>query len=117
MRALLVVNPRASTTTAAGRDVIAHALASQVKLDVAQTRHRGHAAELAAQAHADGIELVVVLVGHGHFSRVLAARWLGLPAVAGVGFALDAGAVSVLGDERGMPRLDHVNVPPLATRT
>jgi probable phosphoglycerate mutase len=52
----------------------------------------------------------VVLVGHGHFSRVLTARWLGLPATAGVGFKLDAGGLTVLGDERGEPRLDHVNL-------
>jgi broad specificity phosphatase PhoE len=52
----------------------------------------------------------VVLVGHGHFSRVLTARWLGLPASAGVGFKLDAGGLTVLGDERGEPRLDHVNL-------
>ncbi len=52
----------------------------------------------------------VVLVGHGHFSRVLTARWLGLPPTAGVGFKLDAGGLSVLGDERGVPRLDHINL-------
>jgi probable phosphoglycerate mutase len=52
----------------------------------------------------------VVLVGHGHFSRVLTARWLALPARAGVGFGLDAGGLTVLGDERGVPRLDHVNL-------
>jgi len=54
----------------------------------------------------------VVLVGHGHFSRVLAARYLGLAAVAGVHFALDAGGITVLGLERGVPRLDRVNVTP-----
>jgi broad specificity phosphatase PhoE len=52
----------------------------------------------------------VVLVGHGHFSRVLTARWLDLPAAAGVDFMLDAGGLTVLGDERGVPRLDHVNL-------
>ena len=52
----------------------------------------------------------VVLVGHGHFSRVLTARWLGLPAGGGVGFKLDPGGLTVLGDERGVPRLDHVNL-------
>lgn len=52
----------------------------------------------------------VVLVGHGHFSRVLTARWLGLSASGGVGFKLDAGGLTVLGDERGEPRLDHVNL-------
>ena len=52
----------------------------------------------------------VVLVGHGHFSRVLTARWIGQPATAGVHYALDAGGVTVLGEERGVPRLDHVNL-------
>jgi probable phosphoglycerate mutase len=55
----------------------------------------------------------VVLVGHGHFSRVLAARWIGLPATCGVHLALDPGCLTVLGHERGVPRLDHVNLPPL----
>lgn len=54
----------------------------------------------------------VVLAGHGHFSRVLMARWVGLPATEGVRFAMDAGAWTVLGHERGVPRLDHVNVLP-----
>jgi broad specificity phosphatase PhoE len=52
----------------------------------------------------------VVLVGHGHFSRVLTARWIGLPATGGVRFAMDAPAWTVLGDERGVPQLAHVNV-------
>lgn len=56
----------------------------------------------------------VVLVGHGHFGRVLAARWIGLPAVGGVHLKMDAAAVTVLGDERGAPRLDAVNVVPPA---
>jgi broad specificity phosphatase PhoE len=52
----------------------------------------------------------VVLVGHGHFSRVLTARWIGLPATGGVRFAMDAPAWTVLGDERGVPQLAHVNI-------
>jgi probable phosphoglycerate mutase len=58
----------------------------------------------------------VVLVGHGHFSRVLVATWLGLPPTSGVHFALDAAAISVLGDERGVPQLRRLNVPPLPER-
>lgn len=54
----------------------------------------------------------VILVGHGHFSRVLAARYLGLAATAGVHFALNAGGITVLGQERAVPRLDHVNITP-----
>lgn len=54
----------------------------------------------------------VVLVGHGHFSRVLLARWIDLPATEGVRFAMDAPAWAVLGDERGVHRIDHLNVGP-----
>ena len=52
----------------------------------------------------------VVLVGHGHFSRVLMARWIGLPATGGVRVMMDAASWSVLGDERGVPQLARVNV-------
>ena len=42
----------------------------------------------------------VLLVGHGHALRALAARWLGLAVTEGRLFALDTGTVSVLGHER-----------------
>jgi broad specificity phosphatase PhoE len=54
----------------------------------------------------------VVLVGHGHFSRVLTARWIGQPASGGVHFRMDPAGVTVLGFERGVPRLDHLNQRP-----
>lgn len=54
----------------------------------------------------------VILVGHGHFSRALVARWLGLPAAEGVRFALDPAGLSVLGHERGVRQLTHSNMPP-----
>ncbi|MEJ2868822.1 acid phosphatase [Actinomycetospora sp. OC33-EN08] len=53
----------------------------------------------------------VILVGHGHASRVLIARYLGLPPSAGVGFAFDPASVTVLGHERGEHRIDLLNVP------
>ncbi|GAA2790594.1 acid phosphatase [Saccharopolyspora taberi] len=63
---------------------------------------------LAAVRHA---ESDVVLVGHGHFSRSLIARWIGEPVGSGVRFALDPAAVTVLGRERGVPQVVRSNIP------
>jgi diacylglycerol kinase family enzyme len=65
MRALLVVNPAATTTTRKVRDVLVRALSTELKVDVAETTHRGHARELAVQAAAEGVDVVVTLGGDG----------------------------------------------------
>jgi broad specificity phosphatase PhoE len=57
----------------------------------------------------------VILVGHGHFSRVLVAAWLGLPPGSGVHFGLDAAGIAELGDERGVPQVHRLNIPPIAS--
>lgn len=54
----------------------------------------------------------VIIVGHGHFSRVLTARWIGLDATNGVHFGLEPAGVTMLGDERGVPQIEYLNVPP-----
>jgi hypothetical protein len=68
---VLVVNPKATATTAAGRDVLAHALASEVKLDIVETDYRGHAMAAAAQAMVDGADLVVAHGGDGTVNEVV----------------------------------------------
>ncbi len=65
MRALLIVNPHATSTTRLGRDVITRALASAVELAVVETRYRGHAASLAGAAVRAGDGLVFTLGGDG----------------------------------------------------
>ena len=71
VRALLVVNPNATTTTARARDVLVRALRSEVDLEIGSTQHRGHAADLAHEARLGGIDLVVALGGDGTVNEVV----------------------------------------------
>ncbi|MGV0604337.1 diacylglycerol/lipid kinase family protein [Mycolicibacterium sp. XJ1904] len=71
MRAVLIVNPNATSTTPAGRDLLAHALESRVKLTVAHTDHRGHAIEIARDAARDGVDVLIVHGGDGTVNEVV----------------------------------------------
>ncbi|RFU21874.1 diacylglycerol/lipid kinase family protein [Geodermatophilus marinus] len=65
MRALVVANPAATTTTRAVRDRVLALLRGDLKVDLAETRARGHGAALARQAVVDGVDVLVVLGGDG----------------------------------------------------
>ncbi len=71
MRALLVINPAATATNARRRDVLIQALGSELKLDVAHTRHRRHAEELGRQAVTDEVDVVVAVGGDGTVHEVV----------------------------------------------
>ncbi|SBO42834.1 histidine phosphatase family protein [Cyanobium sp. NIES-981] len=53
----------------------------------------------------------VALFAHGHLLRVLAARWLGLPAAAGAHLLLDTSTLSTLAWYQGVPALGCWNAP------
>ncbi len=57
-----------------------------------------------------------VLVAHGHFLRVLAARWIGLDPHCGALLALDAGGYGVLGYEHETPVITRWNLTPSGDR-
>ena len=71
VRAVLIVNPNATSTTQAGRDLLAHALESRVKLTVAHTDHRGHAIEIARDAAREGVDVLIVHGGDGTVNEVV----------------------------------------------
>ena len=53
----------------------------------------------------------VALVGHGHASRVLAARWVGEPASFGGRLRLDTATLSELGHDHEREAIGHWNAP------
>lgn len=65
---------------------------------------------LIARVRGSGVSRVA-LVGHGHFSRVIGARWVGAPVAAGEWLEFDTASWSRLGWDRGTAVLDHWNVP------
>ncbi len=71
MRALLIVNPKATATTPRARDVLFRALGSDLKVDVVETERRGHAIELGRDATEQGLDLVVALGGDGTVNEVV----------------------------------------------
>jgi broad specificity phosphatase PhoE len=51
----------------------------------------------------------VALFAHGHIFRVFAARWLGLPVLAGCHFLLDTATLNILGYDREIPAVTTWN--------
>jgi diacylglycerol kinase family enzyme len=108
MRAVLIVNPAATSTTPAGRDLLAHALKSRLELTVEHTNHRGHGTELGHAAAQAGVDLVVVHGGDGSVSGVVngilgppgAPRPDHVPAVA----VVPGGSANVLARSLGISR-------------
>jgi len=85
VRALLIVNPYATSTTAVRREVITHALASQLDLDVVQTRYRGHASHVAEGAAREGLGLVLTLGGDGTVNEAVNGMLRACPPAGGPG--------------------------------
>lgn len=69
MRALLIINPRATSTSGQTAEPVVRELDASLALDTAQTRYRGHARELAAAA--GDYDLVVALAGDGTLNEVV----------------------------------------------
>ena len=114
MRALLVVNPKATTTNERSRDVLVRALRSEVDLTVEYTMKRGHAAGLARAAAASGVDLVVTLGGDGTVNEAVNGLMTAQPSLAARGTApafrlpalavVPGGSTNVFARALGLPR-------------
>ena len=98
-RVLLVVNPVARTVSKPTLAVIEKALSADFRLEVIETKERGHANEIAAQAVAEGVDLVVVFSGDGTINEVLNAL-AGSEVALGV---IPGGATNILVRALGIP--------------
>ncbi|QXJ24656.1 diacylglycerol kinase family lipid kinase [Actinomadura graeca] len=65
MRAMLIANPKATSTSRRARDLLARAFSGDLDLVIAETSHRGHATELARRAAAEEYDAVIALGGDG----------------------------------------------------
>jgi diacylglycerol kinase family enzyme len=102
-RVLLIVNPVARTYSKPVLAVIEKALSADFRLEVVETKGRGHAKELAAQAAGEGIDMVAVLSGDGTINEVVNALAGSETALA----PLPGGATNILVRALGLP-LDPV---------
>ena len=104
MPALLIVNPHATATTQLRRDVITHALASQMDLEVVETRYRGHAGTLARKAASDGFQLILTLGGDGTVNEAVNGLLHGLKPGTDPAFApVPGGNANVFTRALGLP--------------
>lgn len=99
-RALLVFNPQATSVSPAVRDVIAHALSSAMKVEIAETKRRHHATHLAEGAAHEGFDQIVALTGDGTLNEI--ANGLigtGVPVI-----PLPGGGTNVFARTMGLPK-------------
>ena len=71
VRALLIANPLATTTTQPVLDAIVSTLAARAQIEVVETRYRGDARQIARRAADEGWDALLVLSGDGTINEVV----------------------------------------------
>ncbi|MFF4238085.1 diacylglycerol/lipid kinase family protein [Actinomadura geliboluensis] len=104
MRAMLIANPKATSTSRRARDILMRAFTGDIDLVLAETGHRGHATELARQAAVDGYDVVIALGGDGTVNEAVNGLLADgpspdLPALA----VLPSGSANVFARALGLP--------------
>jgi diacylglycerol kinase family enzyme len=99
VRALLLYNPTATTTSSAVIDVITRALRGSLELEAVPTKRRNHAGFLAVGAADEGFDVVIVLGGDGTVNEVIQGI-----ATTSVALAIiPGGSTNVLARSLGLP--------------
>jgi diacylglycerol kinase family enzyme len=101
VRGLLIVNPQATSTSGNVAASVAGGLAGLVDLDVAYTRYRGHARELAAAA--TDFDVVLVYGGDGAVNEVVNGLMSAPPASRPALAAIPGGGGNVFARALGLP--------------
>ncbi|MGH3588453.1 MAG: diacylglycerol/lipid kinase family protein [Pseudonocardia sp.] len=101
---MLIANPKATSTSRRARDLLMRAFTGDLDLVLAETGHRGHAAELSRQAAVDGYDVVIVLGGDGTVNEAVNGLLAhgpspDLPALA----VLPSGSTNVFARTLGLP--------------
>lgn len=104
MRALLIANPKATSTSRRVRDLLVRTFSAGLDLELAETGYRGHATALAEQAAVDGYDVVVACGGDGTVNEAVNGLLAGgpspdLPALA----VLPCGSANVFARALGLP--------------
>ncbi|WP_089314344.1 diacylglycerol/lipid kinase family protein [Actinomadura mexicana] len=104
MRAMLIANPKATSTSRRARDILVRAFTGDLDLVLAETGHRGHATELARQAAVEGYDVVIALGGDGTVNEAVNGLLAegpspDLPALA----VLPCGSANVFARALGLP--------------
>ncbi|MFC6081610.1 diacylglycerol/lipid kinase family protein [Sphaerisporangium aureirubrum] len=102
MRALLLTNPKATSTHRRTRQVLIRALGAAVDLSVEETAYRGHATLLAGTAREKGFDTVAVLGGDGTVNEAVNGMLNGTgepPAL----IVIPGGSANVMARALGLP--------------
>ncbi|MFI0411501.1 diacylglycerol/lipid kinase family protein [Actinomadura sp. 3N508] len=104
MRAMLIANPKATSTSRRARDILMRAFTGDLDLVLAETGHRGHAAELSRQAAVDGYDVVITLGGDGTVNEAVNGLLAHGPSSALPSLAvLPSGSTNVFARTLGLP--------------
>lgn len=104
MRAVLITNPKATSTSRRALELLVRAFSDDLNVEIAETGHRGHATELARRAADGGCDLVIALGGDGTVNETVNGLLADgpsdeLPAMA----VVPGGSANVFARALGMP--------------